>query len=45
MGNMSNAEETNVRVPTLAPGANALIWRDDDDCAECRVELKLQLHG
>ena len=42
-GNMSDAEEVDVRIAALAPGAYALIWRDTDNCAEGRVELLLQV--
>ena len=42
-GDMGNSEAVDVQVRDLAPGAHALIWRDDDDCAEMRVELSVQV--
>ena len=42
-GDWSNHEEGDVRVVGLAPGAHALIWRDDGDGAELRMELTLQV--
>src|SRR5258706_13818893 len=42
-GDIGNSKVVDVQVPGLAPGAHALIWRDDDDCAEMRVELSVQV--
>ena len=42
-GDWGNSEATDVRVTNLAPGANALIWRDDGSGAELRMELSLRV--
>jgi len=43
-GDMGNSEDADVRVTDLAPGAHALIWRDDGSGAELRMELSLRLY-
>jgi hypothetical protein len=40
---MGNDEHVEVRVSGLAPGAHALIWRDNGDGAEFRMELSLDV--
>jgi len=40
-GDFGNSKAADVRVVGLAPGANALIWRDDGSGAELRMELSL----
>ena len=42
-GDFGNSEDVQVRVPGLAPGAHARIWRDDGDGAELRMELSVQV--
>ncbi len=42
-GDWGNSEATDVRITGLAPGANALIWRDDGSGAELRMELSLRV--
>ena len=42
-GDVGNSEATDVRVMGLAPGAHALMWRDDGSRAEFRVELSLHV--
>jgi hypothetical protein len=43
-GDFGNSETEDVTVADLAPGANALIWRDDGSGAELRMTLNLRLH-
>ena len=40
-GDSGSGEATDVRVTALAPGAYALIWRDDGSGAELRIDLSL----
>ena len=40
-GDMGNSHRADVRVTGLAPGASALIWRDDGSGAELRIDLSL----
>jgi hypothetical protein len=40
-GDFGNSEAADVRVLGLAPGAHALIWRDDGSGAEFRMDLSL----
>ena len=42
-GNMANNDAANVRISGLAPGAHALVWRDDSNAAELRMELSLRV--
>jgi hypothetical protein len=42
-GDWGNSETADVRVTGLAPGAHALIWRDDGSGAELRMELSLRV--
>jgi hypothetical protein len=42
-GDFGNSETADVPVADLAPGANALIWRDDGSGAELRMTLNLRL--
>ena len=42
-GGMGNSEAANKRVTGLEPGAHALLWRDDGDGAELRMELSLRV--
>ena len=42
-GDWGNSEAADVRVTDLAPGAHALIWRDDGSGAELRTELSLEV--
>lgn len=46
-GDMGNSEDADVRVAGLAPGAHALIWRDDGSGAELRMDLcvRAQVRG
>lgn len=46
-GDMGNSEATDVRVKDLAPGAYALMWRDDGSNAEFRMDFSLRVlvHG
>ena len=38
-GDWGNSKAVEVRISSLAPGAHALIWRDDDSAAELRTDL------
>ena len=38
-GDYGNSEATDVNITGLAPGAAALIWRDDGSGAELRMDL------
>jgi hypothetical protein len=40
-GDWGNSETTDVRITGLAPGAHALLWRDDGSGAELRMDLSL----
>jgi len=42
-GDWGNSKSVDVRISGLAPGAHALIWRDDDSAAELRVDLSLRV--
>ena len=42
-GDWGNVEAAEVNVTDLAPGENALIWRDDGSGAELRMELSLRM--
>src|SRR5262252_6284347 len=42
-GDQGQSEPADVRVAGLAPGAHALIWRDDGSGAELRMELSLRV--
>jgi hypothetical protein len=42
-GGLGSSETADVRVTGLAPGAHALIWRDDGSGAELRMELSLRV--
>ena len=42
-GDMGNNEAADVQVVDLAPGAHALVWRDDGSGAELRMELALRV--
>jgi hypothetical protein len=42
-GDWGNNEITNVRITNLLPGAHAIIWRDDGNGVELRMELTLLL--
>jgi hypothetical protein len=42
-GDSGNSEAADVRVTGLAPGAHALIWRDDGSGAELRMDLSLRV--
>jgi len=42
-GDLGNTEAADVRVTGLAPGAHALIWRDDGSGAELRMDLSLRV--
>jgi len=41
-GDLGNSEAADVRISGLAPGAHALIWRDDGSGAEVRMDLSLR---
>ena len=41
-GDMGSSETPDVRIGDLAPGAHALVWRDDGSGAELRMELSLR---
>ena len=41
-GDLSHNRPADVQVENLAPGAHALIWRDD---GEFRIELSLRIHA
>src|SRR5437667_8794737 len=38
-------EEPDLRVGPVAPGDHALLWRDDDDGAEFRIDLHLRVRA
>jgi hypothetical protein len=40
-GDEGSSEDADVRVPDLAAGAHALIWRDDGSGAELRMDLSV----
>jgi hypothetical protein len=40
-GDTGSSEDADVGVPGLAPGAHALIWRDDGSGAELRMDLSV----
>ena len=40
-GDVGNSERADVRVSDLAPGANALLWRDDGSGAELRMDFSV----
>ena len=42
-GDMGSSETADVSVTDLAPGAFALIWRDDGSGAELRMDLSLRV--
>ena len=42
-GDEGSSEPGRVRIADLAPGAHALIWRDDGSGAELRMELSLRV--
>jgi hypothetical protein len=42
-GGWGNSETADVRVTDLAPGAHALIWRDDGSGAELRMDLSVRV--
>jgi hypothetical protein len=42
-GDEGSSEPGRVRISDLAPGAHALIWRDDGSGAELRMELSLRV--
>ena len=42
-GDTGNSEPADVRVADLAPGAHALLWRDDGSGAELRMALALSV--
>ena len=42
-GDSGSSEAADVRVTGLAPGAHALLWRDDGSGAELRMELSLRV--
>lgn len=42
-GDMWNSETTDVSITNLAPGAAALIWRDDGSGAEFRMDLSFRM--
>jgi hypothetical protein len=44
-GDMGNSEDADVRVTGLAPGAHALIWRDDGSGAELRMDLSVRVQS
>ena len=44
-GDWGSSETANVRVTDLAPGAHALVWRDDGSGAELRMDLSLRVHA
>jgi hypothetical protein len=44
-GDWGRSDKASVRVTALAPGAHALIWRDDGSGAELRMELSLRVHA
>jgi len=44
-GDSGTSETPNVQVAGLAPGASALIWRDDGSGAELRMEFSIVLRA
>jgi hypothetical protein len=44
-GDFGNSEAADVSIANLAPGAHALIWRDDGSGAELRMTLSLRVHA
>ncbi len=44
-GDIGKSETADVRTSGLAPGAHALLWRDDGTGAELRMELKVRVHA
>lgn len=44
-GNWGNSEDADVSITDLAPGAHALIWRDDGSGAELRMDLSLRVRA
>ena len=44
-GDMGNSHAANARVKGIAPGAYALLWRDDGSGAELRMELSLRVQA
>jgi len=42
-GDFGNSEAADGRIADLAPGANALVWRDDGNGAELRMDLSLRV--
>ena len=42
-GDWGSSRDVDVRLTGLAPGANALVWRDDDSGAETRIDLSLRV--
>jgi hypothetical protein len=42
-GDSGNSQAADVRVTGLAPGAHALMWRDDSNGAELRMDLSLRV--
>jgi hypothetical protein len=44
-GDMGNSEAADVRVTALAPGAHALVWRDDGSGAELRMEFSMRVRA
>jgi hypothetical protein len=42
-GDMGSSKASDVSITHLAPGANALVWRDDGSGAELRMELSLRV--
>lgn len=44
-GDWGSSEAADVRVTDLAPGAHALIWRDDGSGAELRMDLSLRVRA
>ncbi|HEX2824870.1 MAG TPA: hypothetical protein VHP37_00875 [Burkholderiales bacterium] len=44
-GDTGSSDPADVRISNLAPGAHALVWRDDGSGAELRMELSLTVHG
>ena len=43
LGDWGNRETADVNVTDLAPGASALIWRDDGSGVEVRMDLSLRV--
>src|SRR5882672_7967354 len=44
-GDWGNSKSLDVHISGLAPGAHALIWRDDDSAAELRMDLSLRVRA